>query len=65
MSEVSHAKGGPWDKAKNRNPGRWKEIIDFLDALSPTLRMGSGKALNKELLKSRMGEFEEDKKVFE
>lgn len=64
MSDVSHAKGGPWDKAKNKNPGKWKEVIDFFDALSPTLKMGSGKALRRELLQARAAEFEEDRKVF-
>jgi uncharacterized phage-associated protein len=64
MSEISHARGGPWEKARDRNPGKWKEIIDVLDALSPTLKMGSGKAVGKEQLKERMAEFEEAKKLF-
>lgn len=58
MSNVSHARGGPWDKARAKNPGRWTEFIDYLDALSPTLKMGSGKALRKALLEARMAEFE-------
>lgn len=64
MSKVSHAKGGPWDKAKNRNPGHWTETIDYLDALNPTLKMGSGKAINKALLLDRIAEFEEAKQMF-
>lgn len=65
MSDISHAKNGPWDKARARNPGRWKELIDFFDALSPTLKMGSGKALSRRLLEFRATEFEEDRRVFE
>lgn len=61
MSEISHARGGPWEKAKDKNPGKWKVTIDFLDALSPTLRMGSGKAINKLLMKARAEEFEQEK----
>jgi len=64
MSEVSHAKGGPWDKAQSKSPGVWKQMIDIFDALSPTLKMGSGKALSKDLLKARAAEFEEDKRAF-
>jgi uncharacterized phage-associated protein len=64
MSNVSHATGGPWDKAQSKSPDGWKQIIDFFDALSPTLKMGSGKALPKELLKARAAEFDEDKKAF-
>lgn len=64
MSEISHAKGGPWEKARDRNPGKWKEIIDVLDALSPTLKMGSGKAVGREQLKERMAEFDDAKKLF-
>jgi uncharacterized phage-associated protein len=64
MSNVSHAKGGPWDKAQSKSPGVWKQVIDFFDALSPTLKMGSGKALRRELLQARAAELEEDKKVF-
>lgn len=64
MSEVSHAKGGPWDRARSKTPGVWKQTIDYFDSLSPTLKMGSGKALGKELLRARAEEFEEDKRVF-
>lgn len=64
MSNVSHATNGPWDKARNRNPGRWTETIDYLDALSPTLRMGSGKAINRALLSERAREFSEAKEIF-
>ncbi|MBK7136767.1 MAG: SocA family protein [Rhodocyclales bacterium] len=64
MSNVSHATNGPWDKAKNRNPGRWTETIDYLDALSPTLKMGSGKAINRALLSERSREFSEAKEIF-
>jgi uncharacterized phage-associated protein len=65
MSDVSHAKNGPWDKARARTPGKWKEKIDFFDALSPTLKMGSGRALSRRLLELRATEFEEDRRVFE
>ncbi len=64
MTNISHAANGPWDKAKNRNPGRWTEIIDYLDALSPTLKMGSGKAINRALLNERAQEFSEAKEIF-
>lgn len=64
MTMVSHATNGPWDKARNRNLGRWTEIIDYFDALSPTLKMGSGKALNRALLSERQQEFREAKEIF-
>lgn len=64
MSQVSHAKGGPWEKAKDRSPGKWKGVIDYFDALSPTLKMGSGRAKNRDELKSRAAEFEDAKLFF-
>lgn len=60
MSEVAHAKNGPWDKAKAKSD-KWKVPIDFRDALSPTLAMGSGKALKKALMLARAEEFEQEK----
>ncbi len=64
MSEISHARNGPWDKAVNRNPGHWTEVIEYLDALSPTLKMGSGKAINRALLVERVQEFNDAKDMF-
>lgn len=64
MSKVSHAAGGPWEKAKNKSPGKWVQVSDYLDALSPTLKMGSGKALNRELLKVRVQEFKDASEIF-
>lgn len=64
MSVVSHAKGGPWEKAKERSPDGWKGIIDYFDSLSPTLRMGSGKAKGRERLKFLNEEFEESRNYF-
>ena len=65
MSAISHAKGGPWEKARDRSPGKWKGIIDYLDSLSPSLKMGSGKAKSKEELKHRAAEFTDAKHFFE
>jgi uncharacterized phage-associated protein len=65
MSQVSHARGGPWEKARDRSPGKWKGTIDYLDSLSPTLKMGSGRAKNREELKQRAAEFEDAKQFFE
>jgi hypothetical protein len=64
MSNISHAKGGPWERAKDRSPGKWKGIIDYLDSLSPSLKMGRGKAKGKEELKQRAAEFEEARQFF-
>lgn len=65
MSNVSHAKGGPWERARDRSPGTWKGIIDYFDCLSPTLKMGSGKAKNREELRRRSEEFSLDRQFFE
>jgi len=65
MSQVSHARGGPWEKAKNRSPGKWKGVIDYFDSLNPTLQMGTGHAKNREELRQRASEFEESKRFFE
>jgi len=64
MSQISHAKGGPWEKAKDRSPGKWKGIIDYLDSLSPTLKMGSGRAKSCDELKQRIAELEDAKSFF-
>lgn len=64
MSEVSHAKGGPWERAKDKSPGTWKGVIDYLDSLSPTLKMGSGKAKSRTQLAQRYAEFESDRNFF-
>ena len=60
MSEISHAKNGPWDKARAKSD-KWKVPIDFYDALSTTLIMGNGKALKKALMIARAEEFEQEK----
>ena len=64
MSLISHAKGGPWDKAKDKTPGKWVSLIDFFDATSPTLVMGSGKLRPKKELQDRAAELEEVRSIF-
>ena len=64
MSNVSHAKGGPWERAKDRVPGKWKGVIDYFDSLSPTLKMGSGKAKRRDELIQRADEFKEARRFF-
>jgi len=62
ISDISHARNGPWDLAKKRGHGKWNQIIDYLDSLN--LSIGSGQPISFELLKAREEEFLEARRFF-
>ena len=62
ISEVSHAKNGPWDKAKKMGAGKWSIPIDYLDSIN--IAFGSGVSAPLEELKERAEDYAEIKKHF-
>lgn len=57
ISDISHARNGPWDAAKKAGAGKWGELIDFMDAVN--LKIGTGAAKSREELQDRAAEFAE------
>jgi uncharacterized phage-associated protein len=57
ISEASHARNGPWDKAKKAGQGKWGIIIDYFDAVN--LKLGTGQSLDAETLRLKAAEHEE------
>ena len=57
ISDISHARNGPWDKAKKAGAGKWGIPIDYLDSIN--INFGSGKVSSLEELKERLEEYNE------
>lgn len=62
ISDISHAKNGPWDLARRAGSGKWGGPIEFLDAVN--LKLGTGTALAREELAERAEDYAEVKAVF-
>lgn len=62
ISDVSHARNGPWDLAKKLGAGKWGIPIDYFNSVN--LDFGSGKAASLVELKDRAEEHEELRKHF-
>jgi uncharacterized phage-associated protein len=62
ISEISHAKNGPWELAKKRGNGKWGTPIDYLDSVN--LAIGSGQAMTREELAELAAEYEETRNHF-
>jgi len=57
ISDLSHARKGPWDAARKRGGGKWGTPIRYLD--SANLDLATGKAMSKGELAERAVEYEE------
>jgi len=57
ISDISHARNGPWDAARKRGQGKWGTPIKYLD--SANLNLGTGKTMPKGELAIRAIEYEE------
>ena len=57
ISDISHARNGPWDKAKKTGAGKWGIPIDYLDSVN--LNFGTGIADPLDELRERAQEHEE------
>lgn len=57
ISDISHAKNGPWDVAKNAGNGRWGYPIDFMDSIN--LKIGRGEAKSRAELEEFFADYEE------
>ena len=57
ISDISHARNGPWDVAKNAGNGRWGHPIDFMDSIN--LKIGKGEAKSREELEESFADYEE------
>jgi uncharacterized phage-associated protein len=62
ISDLSHARNGPWDAARKRGGGKWGAPIRYLD--SANLDLGTGEAMSKGELAERAVEYEELRKHF-
>lgn len=64
ISEISHKRNGPWDKARIAGAGKWGIPIDFLDAAN--LRMGSKARVevSRDDLAQRSEEYAEVRRIF-
>jgi uncharacterized phage-associated protein len=62
ISDVSHARNGPWDKAKKKGAGKWSIPIDYFDSIN--IHFGSGAAATLEELQERAAEYEEIRNHF-
>lgn len=62
ISDISHARNGPWDLAKNAGKGKWGYPISFFDSVN--LAFGSGKVRSLDELRLRDAEYEEIRKHF-
>jgi len=57
ISDISHARNGPWDTARKRGHGKWGISIRYLD--SANLNLGTSKTMPKDELAKRAVEYEE------
>lgn len=62
ISDVSHAKNGPWDIARKAGGGKWGHAIDYMDAVN--LKFGTGVAKSREELAEKVAEFAEIRERF-
>jgi uncharacterized phage-associated protein len=62
ISDVSHARNGPWDKAKKLGAGKWGIPIDYFDSIN--LDLGTGKGASLEELRERAADHAESRKHF-
>jgi len=62
ISDISHARNGPWDAARKRGGGKWGTAIKYLD--STNLDLGTGKAMPRDELFERAVEYEELRRHF-
>lgn len=62
ISDVSHARNGPWDIAKKSAAGKWGVPISYFDSVN--LTFGSGEAKSREELMERAAEHDEFRKHF-
>lgn len=62
ISDISHAKNGPWDKAKKAGSGKWGHPIEFLDSVN--LKFGTGAARAIEELAERAADYAELREHF-
>jgi len=64
ISDISHKRNGPWDKARRAGAGKWGIPIDFLDAAN--LRMGSNAKVEvtRDELAERSDEYLEVRRAF-
>ena len=57
ISDISHARNGPWDQAKKQGAGKWGIPIDYLDSININIGTGTAASLNE--LKERLEEYNE------
>lgn len=62
ISDISHARNGPWDNAKKRGAGKWSIPIDYFDSVN--ISFGTGEAASLEELRERASEYAEAKDHF-
>ena len=62
ISDISHARNGPLDKAKKRGAGKWSIPIDYFDSVN--IDFGTGETAPIEELRERAAEYAEARDHF-